>query len=282
MITRKLASSLLLLGLLSPLLIGLTPANASQGRCGQATLNGKYGALEQGTILADIGIGVTPPFPVVLTAIVDFDGEGNVSGTTWASFGGVPGSVPVTGTYTVNPDCTYSDTITPEGMSPGHRVGTITGEGMDQELQITYTDAWLVAYGSVRRIPLGGCSLRTLSGRYEVFGQGTDMSYALPIPGFPAPPFPAAHVGTLTADGAGHFSGSDVEKVDVAAMPTTFTAQYSITRDCVYTVTITNNSGLVMHETGTITGSEESQQVRKIMTDPGWVFADTAKKMHTR
>ena len=282
MITRKLSSSLLLFGLFSPLLIGLTPANASQGHCGQATLNGKYGALEQGTVLVDLGVGVTPPFPFALSAIASFDGEGNISGTFWASFGGVPRSGPFTGTYTVNPDCTYSDTITPEGMPSAYRVGAITGDGQDQELQTIYTDEWWVVYGTLRRIPLGGYSLRTLIGRYEVFGQGTDMSYALPIPGFPAPPFPAAHVGTLTADGAGHFSGSDVEKVDVAAMPTTFTAQYSITRDCVYTVTITNNSGLVMHETGTITGSDEHQQVRKIMTDPGWVFADTAKKMHTR
>jgi hypothetical protein len=282
MITRKLASSLLLVGLLSPLLIGLTTANASQGHCGQATLSGKYGALEQGTVLMDIGVGVTPPFPVALSAIASFDGAGDVSGTFWASFGGVPVSGSFTGTYTVHPDCTYSDTITPEGMSPAHRVGTITGEGKDQELQMIYTDAWLAAYGTVRKTPVGGCSARTLNGTYEVFGQGMDMSYAIPIPGFPAPPFPAAHVGTLTADGAGHFSGSDVEKVDVAAMPTAFTAEYSITPDCAYTVTITNDSGLVVHEAGTITGWDESQQVRKIMTDPGWVFADTARKMKSR
>jgi hypothetical protein len=285
MVTRKLARSLLLLGLLFPLLIGVTTVNASPGNCSQATLKGKYGSLEQGTVVANLGDGFpAPPFPVALTAIDTYDGKGNVSGTYWASFDGVPVSGPFKGTYTVNPDCTYSDTITPEGQPPSHRVGTITGEGLDQELQTIYTDAWLVAYGTAKKTLPWGCSLRTLKGTYEVFGQGSDISVPIPIPGFPSPPFPAAHVGIFTADGAGHFSGKDVEKVDVVAAPTTFTATYTVNPDCTVSVIITEHMGpytMTIPEIGTITGWGESQEVHLIIfTEPdlGWVFVDMAKK----
>lgn len=277
MVTRKLARLLLLLGLLFSLLIGVTTALASP-RCSQATLKGRYGFVEQGTVLVDIGVGVTPPFPLVLTAMPTYDGKGEFWGTYTASFGGVPYPGTFTGTYTVYPDCTYADTFTPAGFSAAHRVGTITGEGLDQELQTIYTDAWLVAFGNGRKVPPWGCSLSTLKGTYEVFGQGTDTSMTIPIPGFPSPPFPGAHVGIFTADGAGHFSGKDTEKVDVVAAPTTFTATYTVNPDCTVSFTITDSMGLVMHETGTITGSGESQEVHNIITDPGWAFVDMAKK----
>ena len=180
MVTRKLARSLLLLGLLFPVLIGVTTVTASPGNCSLATLKGKYGSLEQGTVVVDLGAPFPPPpWPVALTAIDTYDGKGNLSGTYWANFGGIPVSGPFTGTYIVNPDCTYSDTITPEGESPSHRVGTITGEGIDQELQTIYTDAWLVAFGTAKKTLPWGCSLRTLKGTYEVFGQGTDTGIAV-------------------------------------------------------------------------------------------------------
>jgi hypothetical protein len=270
---RIVIASLLLVGLAY---FGVTTLKASPGNCSQATLQGKYGSVEQGTVLVDIGIGVTPPFPVALTAIDNYDGNGNISGTYWASFGGKQVSGTITGTYTVYPDCTYSDTITPAGESATHRVGAITGEGMYQELQTIYTDVWLVAFGTARKAPPWGCSLSTLKGTYEVFGQGTDTSF--PIPGLPSPPFPAAHVGVFTADDAGHFSGKDVEKVDGAAAPTTFTAKYTVNPDCTMSSTITNSMGLVVHETGTITGSGESQEIHKIFTDSGWVFVDRVKR----
>jgi hypothetical protein len=277
---RIVIASLLLLGLAY---FGVTTLKASPRNCSAATLQGKYGSLEQGTVIVDLGPPFpAPPWPVALTAIDTYDGRGNVSGRYWASFGGIPVSGTLTGTYTVYPDCTYSDTITPAGEPASHRVGTITGDGMGQELHTIYTDAWLVAFGTARRGPPWACSLSTLKGTYEVFGEGTDTSMTIPIPGFPSPPFPAAHVGVFTADGTGHFSGKDFEKVDVVTAPTTFTATYTVNPDCTMSSTITDSTGLVIHETGTITGSGESQEVHKIFTDPGWVFVDTVKKLTTR
>jgi len=289
MVTRKLARSLLLLGLLFPLLIGVTTVNASPGNCSLATLKGTYGDQEQGTVVMDIGFG-TPPFPVVLSGSVTYDGKGKVWATDTASFNGVlmPGTA--TGTYAVNPDCTYSDEITPYPSGPtSHHAGIITGEGISQQVDFTYTDPWLVAFGTLRKTPPWGCSSSTLKGTYEIFGQGEDTSMLIPIPGFPLPPFPAGHVGVFTADGAGHFSGKDVEKVDVVAAPTTFIATYTVNPNCTVSFTLTETIPtpggpvtMTAHETGTITGLGDSQEVHSIMTDAGWVFVDTANKQMRR
>jgi hypothetical protein len=287
MVTRKLAWSLLLLELPFSLLIGVTTVNGSPRNCSQATLKGTYGDLEQGTVVMDVGFG-TPPFPVALSAIVTYDGEGNVSAKSTAAFNGVTITGGATGTYAVNPDCTYSDEMTPYPSGPvSHHAGIITGEGLSQQVDFVYTDPWLVAFGTLRKTQPWACSLRTLKGTYEWFGQGTDTSTTIPIPGFPSPPFPLAHVGISTADGAGHFSGHDVEKVDGAATPTTFTATYTVNPDCTVSFTITDIVPIpppigpfttTIHETGTITGWGDSQEVHVIMTDAGYVFVDTVKR----
>jgi hypothetical protein len=291
MVTKKLARSLVLLGLLFSLLLGVTTVNAWSRNCSLATLKGTYGDLEQGTVVMDVGFG-TPPFPIAISAIVTYDGKGNLSAKSTATFNGVTVPGGATGTYTVYPDCTYSDENTPYPSGPvSHHAGVITGEGLSQQVDYIYTDPWLVAFGTLRKTQPWACSLSTLKGTYEWFGQGTDVSMTIPIPGFPSPPFPLAHVGISTADGAGHFSGHDVEKVDVAATPTTFTATYTVNPDCTVSFTITDTVPLpppigpfitTIHETGTITGLGESQEVDLIMTDAGYVFVDTAKKQTSR
>jgi hypothetical protein len=299
MVKRKLAWLLLLLALLfslpgfivaawgQDLPLRETTDEHSRRQCSQATLKGTYGDLEQGTVVMDVGFG-TPPFPLAVTAIVTYDGEGNVSAKSTATFNGVTITGGATGTYTVYPDCTYSDENTPYPSGPvSHHWGTITGEELSQQVDYIYTDPWLVASGTLRKIVPWGCSSRTLKGTYEIFGHGTDTSTTIPIPGFPSPPFPLAHVGVFTADGAGHFSGHDVEKVDVAATPTTFTGTYTVDPDCTVSFTFTDTVPLpppigpfitTIHETGTITGWGDSQEVHVIMTDAGYVFVDTVKR----
>jgi hypothetical protein len=79
--------------------------------------------------------------------------------------------------------------------------------------------------------------------------------------------------------------GHDVWKEDGMAAPTTFTGTYTVNPDCTvsHTIngTITTPFGpltTLIHETGTITGLGDSQEVGLIMTDAGYAFVDTAKK----
>ena len=252
--------------------VAQTNAAKTSTACSLATLKGTYGDFEQGTILAQFPGFPAPPYPVVASGVVTYDGAGNVSATYTASFGGVilPGTA--TGTYAVNPDCTYSDVITEPGGPGGHHVGTITGEGMFQEVHLMYTDPWLVASATLRKAPAGGCSQESLKGTYTIFGQGLST-----LPGLP-PLLPGVHVGIFTADGRGNFAGE--ETVTIAGQtgpPDTYTAKYIVNSDCSMSVAVTTNLG-VFNEVGTITGVGRFQEYHGIFVEPGWVFAETGEK----
>jgi hypothetical protein len=166
MVTRKLAWLLVLMALFLFLpasmfkgrgqdrVPGLKADEASSGGCSLATLQGTYGVWEQGTFVGKID-GNPPGIQVAIVGRVTYDGAGNLSGTWFGSFGGsVTPTLPVTGTYTVSPDCIYSDEFSPGG--PGfflHHSGPIVGEGKSQEVHYIYTDAGTVMSGTAQRAP---------------------------------------------------------------------------------------------------------------------------------
>ncbi|MGE5358038.1 MAG: hypothetical protein ACM3NQ_03410 [Bacteroidales bacterium] len=237
-----------------------------QGQCSVATLKGTYGNLEQGTVLMDV-FGMTAPIPFAVAGVITYDGAGNLSGIFKSSFGGfiLPGNA--TGTYTVNPDCTYSDYIPTTQI---HRKGTITGEGMLQEIQTITTDAWLMATGTKRRTPVGGCSEAILKGTYSLFGQGL-----VPLQ---MPQILGAHTGLLTMDGKGMMHGEETVNLAGSVLPpATFTGAYSVAGNCTVSVEITSGD-LILHEFGVIVGEGIHQEVRTVITDQGWVFVDSVKR----
>jgi hypothetical protein len=72
--------------------------------CSNSSLRGSYGLHATGTTAAG------GPFAAV--GVISFDGAGNLQGTLFAKVsGGISPVVPVSGTYTVHPDCTVSDTF---------------------------------------------------------------------------------------------------------------------------------------------------------------------------
>jgi hypothetical protein len=235
--------------------------------CSVMTLYGTYGVLEQGTIVTQIpGFPAPPPYPVVLAARAIYDGTGNLSGPFKISIAGLQLTGTFTGTYTVSSDCKYTEEFvaTPPGASL-HDSGVITGDGTSREIHYIYTDSDRVISGIARKTPPGGCSLKTVKGKYVVFGQGTLMVQ---------PPIAAAHVGPLTADGAGHFSGRENVTFGGTALQDTFTGDYAVDPDCTFSNVVTDSIGNVVHEWGTITGEGRSQEFDGIQTDAGWVFAE--------
>ena len=121
---------------------------APPGNCSLATLKGTYGILEQGTILEDFGFGIPVPYQAVIAGLANYDGAGNLTVNYTASFGGLVFPGTATGTYVVNPDCTYSDVIP---ATDSHRQGTITGEGMSKEIHTMFTDSWVVGCGTRKK-----------------------------------------------------------------------------------------------------------------------------------
>ena len=179
------------------------------------------------------------------------------------------------GTYQVNPDCTYSAELTLPNGSVAHRVGTITGEGMEQEIHILYTDPSSVAFGTLKKTPRGECSVKTLKGDYALFGEGLIFVSATSS-------VPRATAGLLTFDGEGNFEGAATGNTNGGITQAGFTGTYTVTPDCEVSaeidVTSGPNTGVVIHEVGSVTGERESREIHDIFTTTHWVFTDTLKK----
>jgi hypothetical protein len=106
------------------------PASKAADRgCSNAILSGTYADQDTGTI---VGVG---PFAGV--NLDSFDGKGHITISGMSSLNGVVSPGVETGTYTVNPDCTGTYTVT-EGSLTIDAFFVIDQAG--DELQIVITD----------------------------------------------------------------------------------------------------------------------------------------------
>ena len=71
--------------------------------CTDATLAGHYGFTTTGTLILPTG-----PAPVAAVGVINFDLAGNATGSQSRSVGGAFAHETITGTSTVNPDCTFT------------------------------------------------------------------------------------------------------------------------------------------------------------------------------
>lgn len=125
-----------------------TPARTAvvhaDGGCSLASLNGPYAFERQGTNVALLGASFpNPPFPFGEVGIVTFDGAGNFSGKSTVNLGGVVLTPTFAGTYTVNNDCTGTNTVTTNVGVTLHNAFVLSGQRWIE----TQTDAWAVVQG---------------------------------------------------------------------------------------------------------------------------------------
>jgi len=249
------------------LLFGVTAVNGWAAECSLETLKGGYGLDERGTIVA-----LSPPLPFVTSGIIFYDGNGKLSGNETTSLGGGPMPGTFTGTYTVNSDCTYSDSVvvSPSGTLLNHE-GTIAGDGISREVHVIETDPGVVSVATIKKTPVGRCSLATLKGTYALFGNGEIL-----VPN--TPPILVAQAGIVTFDGAGSFSGEDTASTGGSVTPAAnFTGTYSVQPDCRASAVIHSIVGDILEE-GVITGEGEFKGFHGIFTSLGWAFAQTLKR----
>ena len=113
--------------LATALVLGIAPtAQAEDKGCSNATLKGTFAFTNTGFITAPTV--VAGPFAGV--GVQTFDGKGNTNATATVSQNGNIVAVTITGTYTVNPDCTGTFTlqISPVGLT-GHAFFVIEADG---------------------------------------------------------------------------------------------------------------------------------------------------------
>ncbi len=126
------------------LLAGLAPAAHAQGEntgCSLSTLKGAYSVQGQGTIVAQLPGFPAPPFPFAEVAIDFLDGAGNISGKFTANVNGVAIPGTVSGTYTVNSDCTGTISMQSNSGIPINKSFVVVRAG---GLRLVQTDSYLV------------------------------------------------------------------------------------------------------------------------------------------
>lgn len=66
--------------------------------------------------------------------------------------------------------------------------------------------------------------------------------------------------------------------IEGVILPSTFTGTYTVDPDCTYSEKLNLASGLVIHNTGTITGQGVFRETHYIWSVPGTVIFGTLKK----
>jgi hypothetical protein len=102
---RKISSTLLVALLISlTIILGSIRKVPAKVGCSNSSLHGSYGLHATGIAAAGGAFAAV--------GVVSFDGAGNLEGTLFVKLsGGISPVVPISGTYTVHPDCTVSDTF---------------------------------------------------------------------------------------------------------------------------------------------------------------------------
>jgi hypothetical protein len=125
-----------------------TQRKTPPGGCSQGTLQGTYAIFGHGFFtLPDL----PPLLPGAHAGMLTADGLGNVSGEETFNHAGIAGSDTYTATYTVNPDCTFSATVTFADQSVLHEVGTVSGVGRFQEVHSIATDSGIVFADTIKK-----------------------------------------------------------------------------------------------------------------------------------
>jgi hypothetical protein len=212
---------------------------AAQSGCSNNSLRGNYGFQIRGTI---VGFG-----PIVGVALVTFDGGGNFTQTDNVSVNGFPQMVnrPGSGTYSVNADCTGTQTLNSGGQVV-HTTFVIAANG--NQVFDEVTDPNLVITGIGKRVdsaddnenedddfsPLA-CSLHTIKGSYGISTTGSILAAG--------PVGLVADVGTITFDGNGGASQSTTVILNgMMILPNRMSlagSSYTVNSDCTGELSIT-------------------------------------------
>jgi hypothetical protein len=133
-----------------------TPAHSSNGQCSNRTLHGAYGCSVQGVLLNIPGLPPEATFVGVLT--YTFDGKGNLTGTEHVVVNGSPfnpGFLANSGTYSVNPDCTGTETISFRGHADIHAQFALAQSG--NKLHYVNVDPGISLSGEAERFNAPKC-----------------------------------------------------------------------------------------------------------------------------
>jgi hypothetical protein len=209
---------------------------AAQARpCSTAAAAGTWGFNVSGTFFFPNAV------PIVNVGVFTTDAAGNLTGSQTRNVGGDVGTETVTGTLSLNPDCT--GTVTAHAFDPstgapeGIAVTAIVMDDNLQQLRTVITQEFDnngipfpgVVSGVGERVfaqdkdqeGAGGCTLGTLKGAWGSAINGTIVGVG-----------PIAVLGIAEFDGQGHFSMNATAVVESGAASEQTTGTYTVNQDC--------------------------------------------------
>ena len=251
-------------------------AHADDLHCTNATLHGSFAFTAEGTTLAGLGLPMPLTGAFASSGSAEFDGSGHFELTAISSFAGVvQGPATVTGTYSVNTDCSYSSQAT-NGASFR---AVIVDHG--REILILQANYGVVIAGTAkataRRDPdesprqeHSACDNKSFAGSYGFLAQG--FAGAPTLPG--APFAPLAGVGIVDVSPDGTFTMTAQRSVDglIDPSPLSLKGTYQFTSGC--TVNLIFDVGF--HFTAQIVDRDETVFIE---TDPGTALIVRSKRI---
>jgi len=103
---RNIARTMLVIISVATLYLGLVPAAQAAEHCSNAKAAGNWGLTLTGTLILPTG-----PVPGAAVARLSVDSAGNIAGTEARNVGGGFANETITGSWTVNSDCTATATV---------------------------------------------------------------------------------------------------------------------------------------------------------------------------
>ncbi len=226
--------------------------------CSTATLNGTYTYLLKGAVY----LSTYETFsPFTDMGNLTINGSGSLSGSSSASFAGDILPRTITGTYTVNSNCTGSTTLTDNVIGTTHFNFSISNNG--QSMTLIEADSGYVVSGDAHPLQ-SACSNASINGLYGfsiggffIDSNGNSDNYA--------------DTGQLTFNGSGALSINDTVSEGGNITSRSISGTYSLSSNCTGTAVFTDpNLGTFNMNISLVSGG---QQVRFIDTDSSTVFS---------
>jgi len=274
MFLRKIVYRIYALALAAGAGLHAAPAAA----CTNASLRGDYAFTASGTTFPSLGLPAPLTGAFMSSGSATFDGRGNFTVTATSSFNGVlQGPATVTGTYSVDPDCTYTSQAS-NGAT--FRAAIVAG---GRELYILQTNPGTAIVGTAIARDArphdddddagtangAACTATSLVGSYGFIANGFAGA-----PSIPGPFSPLVGVGVVTVNRNGTFTMMAQRSVggvlDPVVLPLTGT--YQLGPGCTYTLTF----DVGFHFTGTIVNRNETVFIE---TDLGTAITVTSTRL---
>lgn len=256
------------------LLVSLPSFRAQAQTCTNSSLNGTYFYVLGGSVTAGTGVA---PYAELGKLIAD--GNGGVAGQSTASIGGSLAPFSLSGSYTVQGDCTGTLTLSVNSQSTETIAFQIVDGG--QSAVVAFSSSGAVVVGRAYRAVSGGasqCGNALLTGAYGYLlsGQVSQQSGS----------FLYSDAGQVVSNGSGGITTVSVANLGAGASQVSGAGTYSIASDCSGTAQITDQNGtanyivavvgggnvlFMEHDGGTtVVGTAQPQLIQSVL--PQFVF----------